>query len=310
MNLESNIPADSLYFERLQQACELQDGLMVTFLSMVTRSSGKLLLRSILRQTLEGLAKLTFAEESSLFWLDEQGYVAESILARGIAIREQKETVVGQVLENGLAGWVYRQREIGVIEDTAADDRWLELPYQPYDAKSILCFPIMRGSHLLAIATLMHSEIGFFNQEKAKLIELCATKLGMVLDLLRVQIRPAQEIPEQKPDREETDEFKSISQFVLSEDGKLISADPRLAELFNYESHELVEINSFFDLVADTHQEAFAKKMAECFEGKQSQLLVTFRGLSKEGQSLKVEFYGYRAKLFGNVAIAARIKVL
>ena len=189
MGLESKVSTDPSFCERLQQACDLQDGLMMTFLSMVTRSSGKLLLRSMLRQTLEGLAKLTLAEESSFFWLDEKGYVAESILARGIAIREQKETVVGEVLENGLAGWVYRQRKIGLIEDTATDDRWLELSYQPYQAKSILCFPIMRGTHLLAIATLMHSEVGFFDQSKAELIELCASKLGMVLDLLRVQVQ-------------------------------------------------------------------------------------------------------------------------
>ena len=66
------------------------------------------------------------------FWLDKQGYVTESILARGITIREQKETVVGEVLEHGLAGWVYRQRKTGVVSDTEKDDRWLELPYQPY----------------------------------------------------------------------------------------------------------------------------------------------------------------------------------
>ncbi len=316
MDLESSISGDSTYFERLQRSCELQDGLMLTFLSMVTRSSGKLLLRSMLRQTLEGLAKLTFAEESSLFWLDDQGYVTESILARGIAIREQKETVVGQVLESGLAGWVYRQRKTGVIENTETDERWLELPYQPYVAKSILCVPIVRGTHLLAIATLMHSEIGFFDEEKVKLVELCAVKLGMVLDLLRVQIASSPGAGESvdykatRPNEGTQDDFKTISQFILSEGGKLISADPRLAELFNYEPDELVRLNSFFDLVADTHQDIFAKKVAQCLEGEQSQLLVTFRGVTKAGRSQKVEFYGYQTKLFGQTVMVSRVRVL
>lgn len=287
---------------------------MLTFLSMVTRSSGKLLLRSMLRQTLEGLAKLTFAEESSLFWLDDQGYVTESILARGIAIREQKETVVGQVLEGGLAGWVYRQRKTGVIENTETDERWLELPYQPYVAKSILCVPIIRGTHLLAIATLMHSEIGFFDLEKVQLVELCAVKLGMVLDLLRVQISSAPKAvldsKATKLDMGSQEEFKGISQFILSEGGKLISADPRLAELFNYEPDELVQLDSFFSLVADTHQDIFAKKVAQCLEGVQSQLLVTFRGVTKEERSLKVEFYGYQTRLFGKVVMVSRVRVL
>lgn len=312
MSLKSNVSVDSPLFERLQQACEFQDDVMTSFLTMVTRSSGKLLLRSMLRQTLEGFARLSSAEESSLFWLDDQGYVTESILARGIAIREQKETVVGEVLEHGLAGWVYRQRKTGVITDTETDDRWLELPYQPYESKSILCFPIIRGTHLLAIATLMHSEVGFFDEEKVKLVELCAERLGMVLDLLRIEMQSSEEDHAAKLESEATDqeEFKSISQFILSEGGKFISSDPRFGELFGYELNEVLKLNSFFDLVAKTHQEVFAKKVAQCFEGLQSQLLVTFRGISKEGRSLRVEFYGYQAKLFGQIVMVCRIKVL
>ena len=311
MSLQSDATVDISFLKRLQQACDLQDDLITTFLTMVTRSSGKLLLRSMLRQTLEGFAKLSEAEESSLFWLDDKGYVVESILARGIAIREQKETVVGEVLEYGLAGWVYRQKKTGVITDTETDDRWLELPYQPYKSKSILCFPIIRGTHLLAIATLMHSEVAFFDKEKVELVELCAERLGMVLDLLRIEIQSSEEEYVTKLEAETIDQedFKSISQFILSEGGKLISADPRLGELFGYELSELAALNSFFDLVAETHQEIFAKKVAQCLEGLQSQLLVTFRGISKEKQSLRVEFYGYQAKLFGQVVMVSRIKV-
>jgi PAS domain S-box-containing protein len=310
MGLNPDEIAGTGLLDRLQQVCELQDGLMTTFLSMVTRASGSLLLRSMLRQTLEGVAGATLAEESSLFWLDDQGYVTESILARGVAIREQKETVVGQVLENGLAGWVYREKKIGVIGDTAKDERWLNLPFQPYVAKSVLCVPIIRGSHLLAIATLMHSQLNFFDDEKVKLMELCSLRLGLVLDLLRIQVQLSEEQSATKLSPNYQLEFKSISQVVLADDGKLVHFDYRLAEIFGYEMDEVEGLNSFFDLVAQTHQEVFAKKVAQCFEGHQPHLLVTFRGLSKQGKSLRIEFYGQQAKLYGKTVMLARLKEL
>lgn len=310
MSLESLSTVDKIFFERFQQASELHDGLMTTFLSLVTRSSGSLLLRSMLRQTLEGFAKITQAEESSLFWLDDQGYVTESILARGIAIREQKDSVVGQVLENGLAGWVYRQKKIGVIIDTAKDERWLELPFQPYVAKSSLCVPIIRGTHLLAIATLMHSEVGYFDEAKVELVELCASRLAMVLDLLRLQGQVAEEKQATDQNAASQLEMKEISQLILSKEGKFVYADPHLSNIFGYEAQELTSLDSFFDLVAATHREAFAKKLALCFQGEQSQVLVTFRGVTKQEKSLRIEFYGHQTNLNGVILLIARLREL
>lgn len=309
MNLSSSVAADQDIF-MFRQACELQDQLMTTFLSMVSRSSGTLLLRSMLRQTLENLAKLSAAEESSFFWLDDQGYVIESILARGVAIREQRDTVVGQVLEKGLAGWVYRQREVGLVTDTATDDRWLELPNQPYVAKSILCVPVIRGSHLLAIATLMHSQVGFFDQEKAILIEMCAARIAMVLDLLRLQVQGAEDKQTTQANSAQQLDFKAISQLVLAEDGRLLYGDPRLGEIFEYYPEQLHRLDSFFELVADTHQEVFARKVAHCLEGNPPQLLVMFRGVTQSGKSRRIEFYGQRTKLNGQMVMVARLRVL
>ncbi|NJN73188.1 MAG: GAF domain-containing protein [Limnothrix sp. RL_2_0] len=262
----------------------------------------------MLRQTLEGFAKISQAEESSLFWLDDQGYVTESILARGIAIREQKDSVVGQVLENGLAGWVYRKKMIAVVTDTAQDERWLELPFQPYVAKSILCVPVIRGSHLLAIATLMHSEVGYFDEAKVELVKLCASRLAMVLDLLRLQGQVAEEKQAMEQNAIHHLEMKDISQFVLSEEGKFVYVDPQLSEIFGYEVEELTHLTSFFDLVAVTHREAFSKKLALCFQGDQSQILVTFRGITKKEKSLRIEFYGHRTRLKGMILLIGRLR--
>lgn len=323
MSLQSSLSAspeqELLMLQRFKQASDLHDGLMMAFLSMVTRSSGTLLLRSMLRQTLESFAKLTGAEESSFFWLDSQGYVTESILARGIAIREQRDSVVGQVLERGLAGWVYRKREIGVITDTANDDRWLELPYQPYVAKSIVCFPIIRGVHLLAIATLMHSEVGFFDAGKVQLVELCASRVAMVLDLLRIRVEElekqetAKEMVKEPLKGQETQPqflLSEVGNLILSDQGQVIYADPRLMEIFGFGTVELKGLQSFLNLVAESHREAFAKRFAQCFESGREELLLSFRGIGKDNRAIKLEFHGRLAKMYGHAVVVACVRAL
>lgn len=306
------------FLRQFKRASELHDSLMMTFLSMVTRSSGNILLRSMLRQTLESFARLTGAEESSFFWLDGQGYVTESILARGVAVREQRETVVGQVLEKGLAGWVYRQREIGIITDTEHDERWLQLPYQPYVAKSIVCFPILRGTHLLAIATLMHSEVGYFDQEKVQLVELCAARVGMVLDLLRLRLEELEKKTEEtdEPEREEKSPppknqafpITEMGQLVLSSQGKVLFGNPQFGVIFGYAEAELPGLNFATDLIDHAHRDAFWQRFAQCFTMKRGELLLNFRGVHRQGKSLKLEFHGHLGYLGETPVVVAGVR--
>jgi sigma-B regulation protein RsbU (phosphoserine phosphatase) len=83
--------------------------------------------------------------------------VVDSILARGDISPELSSELIESVLKKGLAGWVMHHRKIGLINDTKLDDRWLNLPNQPYTARSALALPIISGEMQLAILTLMHS---------------------------------------------------------------------------------------------------------------------------------------------------------
>ncbi len=169
-------------------AAQAQRGLLEHLVTMA-RSSGQgqeEVLKTTLQETLDLCNNLTGAEKGSLFLLDPNGVVIESILTRGEATAEQRSRLIGKVLDKGLAGWVLRHRELGLIKDTETDERWMTLPNQPYVARSALAVPILRGGELKGILTLMHSEPNHFGFEAADLMEVTAEQIALVLENARL----------------------------------------------------------------------------------------------------------------------------
>jgi len=167
-------------------AFQAQSKLLENFVSLARSTGKEEKLISILQQTLEVFVGLTGAEKGSLFLLDRNGVVIESILTRGDATPEQRSQLIGRVLDKGLAGWVRRYRQVGLIEDTQTDDRWLDLPDQPYSVRSALAVPILRDEKLLGLLTLLHARTGHFSQEIADLMEMTAVQIAIALENARL----------------------------------------------------------------------------------------------------------------------------
>jgi sigma-B regulation protein RsbU (phosphoserine phosphatase) len=169
-----------------KSAFKAQSKLLEKFVSLA-RSSGKdKMLIKILQKTLEVFAGLTGAEKGSLFLLDRKGVVIESILTRSDATPEQRSKLIGHVLDKGLAGWVRRHHEVGLIVDTKEDDRWLDLPDQPYTVRSALAVPIVRDEKLLGLLTLLHAQTGHFSKETAELMKMIAGQIAIALENARL----------------------------------------------------------------------------------------------------------------------------
>jgi PAS domain S-box-containing protein len=300
---------------------------------MMKTATGSVMLRAMLQQTLKISTRLTSAEESSLFLLNADGMVTESILARGAVIREQKQTIIGKVLDKGLAGWVIRHRKVGLIADTLYDERWLTLPSQPYTVRSALAVPILRGKVLLGIITLMHSEPGNFTDESAHLMQMTAAQMALVLDSAQLFIERQQLDKEfyqtdQQTDKElpQTDlhtnkDLHQTREQLLSEEalslvgiyiiigyGKFLYANPRLADIFGYTFDELLSLESIFDLITASHCSLLAKQMNECFQGQNQSLCCSCQGQRKDGSLIDIEIYGKRTKFYGKSVIIGLLK--
>jgi sigma-B regulation protein RsbU (phosphoserine phosphatase) len=165
-----------------QAAFEAQRELLAKVVAMARSPEQEEMLKITLEEALHVCCKLTGAETGSLFLLNSEGVVTDSILTQKATAKDTRSRLIGSVLDNGLAGWVNRQRQIGLITDTINDDRWLQLPNQPYTVRSALAVPILKDEVLLGILTLLHCEPNRFSWEIAHLMQKTANEIAIVLE--------------------------------------------------------------------------------------------------------------------------------
>jgi sigma-B regulation protein RsbU (phosphoserine phosphatase) len=169
-----------------KSALQVQSRLLENFVTFARSSRKERVLTRILQKTLEVSAELAGADKGSLFLMDENGAVTDSILTRTDTTPEQRSRIIGQVLDQGLAGWVRRHHKVGLIADTRNDDRWVNLPNQPYKVGSVLAVPILKGDYLLGVLTLLHEQSEHFDRETADLMMLTADQIGSALENARL----------------------------------------------------------------------------------------------------------------------------
>jgi sigma-B regulation protein RsbU (phosphoserine phosphatase) len=184
----------ALSAEEVVAAFQAQSALFEEFISMARSPEEPEVIKTMLRKTIDISVELTEAELGSLVLLDSDGALIDSILCRGEISPRVSTELIDSVFKKGLAGWVMRNREIGLVNDTEKDDRWLVFPDQPYIARSALALPIVSCEMLLGVLTLTHSRPYLFanlNESFASLgkakkeIEAYSRALDLELDNCR-----------------------------------------------------------------------------------------------------------------------------
>ena len=168
--------------DSLDAAFQAQSELFERFISMARSPDEPAVIKVVLRKAIDISVALTGADHGSLILLDSDGSIVDSIIPRSDISEDLKSSLIESAFKKGLAGWVRRHQEIGLVTDTNTDDRWLTFPNQPYIARSALALPIISGEVLLGILTLKHSEPNHFTREIAELMRITATQMAMVLE--------------------------------------------------------------------------------------------------------------------------------
>jgi PAS domain S-box-containing protein len=290
--------------------------LLITLVTTEKTANGSLMLKAVLRQILTIAIRLTNAEESSLFLLNSDGIVTESILARGVIIRESKQKIIGTVLDKGLAGWVLRHHQVGLIADTMDDERWVTLPNQPYTVRSVLGVPLLRGNKLLSIITLMHSKPGHFRPQDAQVMQLTGEQMALILEnaLLFVERHPSQSELSHSPPKEPelhrtqeqpfpTEKLSLLGIYLIVEQGKFMYTNPGVAAIFGYTLFEFITVESIFELVAVNSRDFVAEQINQCFQAQNKSLSCTFKGQRKDRNLIDVQAYGTKTKFNGKPVI-------
>jgi sigma-B regulation protein RsbU (phosphoserine phosphatase) len=181
--MKKETPAQELLrLRRENLAFRTHSKLLETFVTLVRSHSHFGLLRKVLQKTVDIAGELTGAERGSLLLLNEKGIVTDFFLTRKSGSKKDASRIIGTVMDKGLAGWVLTHRQVGLIVDTLADERWINLPDQPYQARSVIGVPIRKGEAVFGILTLMHSDSGMFDQETVNIIVVVASQLAVFLE--------------------------------------------------------------------------------------------------------------------------------
>lgn len=196
-----------------RMALEAQKRLFENLVAVARATATYPTLKATLRNALDVAVQITSAQRSSIFLLDSDHRVTSSILARGQADEAQEKSLVGTVMDKGLAGWIAEHQESALIPDARLDDRWLTLPDQPYEARSVLAVPIQATGVLLGILTLMHAEVGHFTEEHLHLMEAAADQMVLALrnaQMFEEQYRLAAELADARDAAEAASRAKGM----------------------------------------------------------------------------------------------------
>jgi sigma-B regulation protein RsbU (phosphoserine phosphatase) len=140
------------------------------------------MLETTLQNTVDLSTEITRAEAGSLFLLNSEGVVTDCIMMRETSSHEDSVKLIGSVLDQGLAGWVVKHHQVGLIADTLEDDRWLDLPGQPYVVRSAIVTPILKGKSLFGILSLVHSQPDRFSDDTVTIMKATADHIAIVLE--------------------------------------------------------------------------------------------------------------------------------
>jgi len=124
------------------------------------------------------------AISGSIIVLDDNGQAVESAIITGTQVHDQTTRQLRVTLERGLAGWVARESQAVLVQDTSQDDRWLRRPDDSENKtgpKSAVSAPLMWRGQLVGVMTLVHHSPGFFNLDHLALVQAIADQASIAV---------------------------------------------------------------------------------------------------------------------------------
>lgn len=143
----------------------------------LTRELGTTLdLDQLLTQFLDRLADAVGAIRASIILVSDAQ-------ARLFSSTRNRATVpLDEILRDGIAGWVLRERQPAIIEETRTDTRWVAVTPLQRAVRSVASVPIIREERALGAITLVHHTPGYFTGEHLDLLNSVASQSAIALE--------------------------------------------------------------------------------------------------------------------------------
>ncbi|MEM7794108.1 MAG: GAF domain-containing protein [Cyanobacteria bacterium P01_C01_bin.118] len=268
-------------------------------------STGKMRLKATLKQTLDIAVDITGANNASIFLLNDAKVVTECILTRSGTTERERQNLVGQVLEKGLAGWVLEHRKVETIADTRLDSRWINLPDQPYKVRSAMCAPMVSGNRILGVMTLTHPETRHFQPPIPDLIASMADQMALVLENAQFQLANQQLDRQLKRHQNFCHQLLAtdVVGVLLLQEQKISQINSRAAKLFGRDPDELLHLPSIKSVIAYEDLDRLRVKINEGHSHPEQLMMVDFGITHKSGQVKAITAQGIALDFEGQPAM-------
>jgi D-sedoheptulose 7-phosphate isomerase len=134
-------------------------------------------LERILKVSIESVG----AESGSLLVFDEQGEVSLGALAYDGRVRNEVSRQIGEIVRNGLAGWVAENRSPALISNTKDDPRWLQRSWEKRNgSRSAVSVPLINSNRVIGVLTVSHTKMERFTEEDLVLLGAIAVCVSFV----------------------------------------------------------------------------------------------------------------------------------
>jgi PAS domain S-box-containing protein len=146
--------------------------------------SSALDLRTLLERVLFLSMQNVGAINGSIIVLDDNGAPVDSAIVAGDTIHNHTTKRLQETLEKGLSGWVVRERQVAVVENTNQDVRWMPRQYEDDEQhlpKSAVSAPLLTRDKLVGVLTLVHPKPGFFSPDHVALVQAIADQAGIAV---------------------------------------------------------------------------------------------------------------------------------
>lgn len=184
-------------------------------------------LEHVLQKVMRLVADAVGASRVSLFLHEDDRVDWEHIFTMRDLPPDESVRVVKKVLDEGFAGWVYRNRQGDIIRDTQQDDRWIIFPNDTLVARSAICVPFLYNDRVIAVVTLIHPEPNHFSSYHLRLMTIIANQAT-------IAIRNAQLFNRMRQQQRQLETIlQSISDvlLVLNQNGEIILLNNAALEL-------------------------------------------------------------------------------
>ena len=188
----------------------------------------------VLERVIDLMANAVGASKVSLILRPEYIEVWQQIFVKHLTPTEEQDQprtihFAQRVLDRGLAGWVFRNKQGTVVYDTAQDERWYIFPDGTSKARSALCVPFLYNGEVLAVLTMLYPEPNHFTDYHLRLMTIVANQAT-------VAVRNAQLFHQMVQQQQQLETIlHTIPDYllVLDDQGKILLANDAAARMLN-----------------------------------------------------------------------------